>query len=37
MAEEVNVMVTGDFATVTWVGGDVSVPLVAVLMAVTVI
>jgi hypothetical protein len=36
-AEEVNVTVTVDFATVTWVGGDISVPFVAVLIAVTVI
>ena len=36
-AEEASVTVTAAFATVTWVGGDVLVPLVDVLTAVTVI
>lgn len=35
--EDVRVTTTATFATVTWVGGDVIVPLVDVLMAVTVI
>jgi len=37
LADDVRVTVTGVFATVTCVGGEVSVPLVAVLIAVTVI
>jgi hypothetical protein len=36
-AEDASVMVTAAFATVTWVGGDVIVPFVAMLIAVTVI
>ena len=35
--EDASVMTTVTFATVTWVGGDVIVPLVEVLIAVTVI
>jgi hypothetical protein len=35
--EDASVTITVAFATVTWVGGEVIVPLVAVLMAVTVI
>jgi hypothetical protein len=37
LAEEANVTTTAAFATVTWVGGEVIVPLVDVLIAVTVI
>ena len=36
-AEEASVTVTGAFATVTWVGGDVIVPFVNESTAVTVI